>query len=126
MPLNSGCFKPLRVVAPPGTVANPVFPAPSVAGNTEGQPRIIAAVQHALSKAVPDMVSAAEGGTACNLLLGGIHPDTGEYWTHYQLEGGGWGGRLGKDGNTALCCAHMPAPSGRRPSRCSRPAFRSA
>ena len=52
------------------------------------------------------MVSAAEGGTACNLLLGGIHPDTGEYWTHYQLEGGGWGGRLGKDGNTALCCAH--------------------
>ena len=106
VPLNSGCFKPLRVVAPPGTVANPVFPAPSVAGNTEGQPRIIAAVQHALSKAVPDMVSAAEGGTACNLLLGGIHPDTGEYWTHYQLEGGGWGGRLGKDGNTALCCAH--------------------
>ena len=106
VPLNSGCFKPLRVVAPPGTVANPVFPAPSVAGNTEGQPRIIAAVQHALSKAVPEMVSAAEGGTACNLLLGGIHPDTGEYWTHYQLEGGGWGGRLGKDGNTALCCAH--------------------
>ena len=36
VPLNSGCFKPLRVVAPPGTVANPVFPAPSVAGNTEG------------------------------------------------------------------------------------------
>ena len=106
VPLNSGCFKPLRVVSPPGTVANPVFPAPSVAGNTEGQPRIIAAVQHALSKAVPEMVSAAEGGTACNLLLGGIHPDTGEYWTHYQLEGGGWGGRLGKDGNTALCCAH--------------------
>ncbi len=106
VPLNSGCFRPLRVVAPPGTVANPVFPAPSVAGNTEGQPRIIAAVQHALAKAVPEMVSAGEGGTACNLLLGGIHPDTGEYWTHYQLEGGGWGGRLGKDGNTALCCAH--------------------
>ena len=106
VPLNSGCFKPLRVVAPPGTVANPVFPAPSVAGNTEGQPRIIAAVQHALSKAVPEMVGAAEGGTACNLLLGGIHPDTGDYWTHYQLEGGGWGGRLGQDGNTALCCAH--------------------
>ncbi len=106
VPLNSGCFKPLRVVAPPGTVANPVFPAPSVAGNTEGQPRIIAAVQQALAKAVPEMVSAAEGGTACNLLLGGIHPDTGDYWTHYQLEGGGWGGRLGKDGNTALCCAH--------------------
>ena len=38
VPLNSGCFKPLRVVAPPGTVANPVFPAPSVAGNTEVSP----------------------------------------------------------------------------------------
>ena len=106
VPLNSGCFKPIKVVAPPGTVANPIFPAPSVAGNTEGQPRIISAVQGALAKAIPDRVGAAEGGTACNILLGGTHPDSGDYYTHYQLDGGGWGGRLGKDGNSAQCIAH--------------------
>ena len=106
VPLNSGCFRPIKVVAPPGTVANPVMPAASVAGNTEGQPRIIASVQRALAQAIPDKVSAGEGGTGLNLLLGGEHPDTGEYWTHYQLDGGGWGGRLEKDGNNAQCPAH--------------------
>ncbi len=106
VPLNSGCFKPIKVVAPPGTVANPVFPAPSVAGNTEGQPRIISAVQGALAQAIPERISAAEGGTACNILIGGVHPDTGDYYTHYQLDGGGWGGRLGRDGNSAQCIAH--------------------
>jgi N-methylhydantoinase B len=32
VPLNAGTFRPIKVVAPPGTVANPIFPAPSVAG----------------------------------------------------------------------------------------------
>lgn len=49
---------------------------------------------------------AAEGGSACNLLLGGVHPDTGEFYTHYQLDGGGWGGRRLMDGNSAQCPAH--------------------
>ena len=106
VPLNKGCFQPIKVVAPPGTVVNPVFPAPSVAGNTEGQPRVITAVQGALAQAIPDRVSAAEGGSACNLLLGGVHPDTGEFYTHYQLDGGGWGGRRSMDGNRAQCPAH--------------------
>ena len=60
----------------------------------------------ALAKAIPDRVAAAEGGTACNLLLGGVHPDTGEFYTHYQLEGGGWGGGQQRDGNSAQCIAH--------------------
>ena len=106
VPLNKGCFKPIKVVAPPGTVVNPVFPAPSVAGNTEGQPRVISAIQGALAEAIPERVPAPEGGTACNLLLGGVHPDTGEFYTHYQLDGGGWGGGRGRDGNSAQCIAH--------------------
>jgi N-methylhydantoinase B/oxoprolinase/acetone carboxylase alpha subunit len=106
VPLNKGCFQPIKVIAPPGTVVNPVYPAPSVAGNTEGQPRIITAVQGALAQAIPERVGAAEGGSACNLLLGGVHPDTGEFYTHYQLDGGGWGGRRAMDGNSAQCIAH--------------------
>ena len=106
VPLNTGIFRPLKVIAPPGSLVNPSFPAPSVAGNTEGQPRIIACIQGAMAKAMPGKVGAAEGGTACNLLMGGTHPDTGEFWTHYQLDGGGWGGRPDRDGNNAQCIAH--------------------
>ncbi|MBE04379.1 MAG: hypothetical protein CMD67_04495 [Gammaproteobacteria bacterium] len=106
VPLNSGVFKPIKVIAPPGTIVNPIFPAPSVAGNTEGQPRIISCVQMAMAKALPGEVGAAEGGTACNLLMGGIHPDTGDFWAHYQLDGGGWGGRPDRDGNNAQCIPH--------------------
>jgi 5-oxoprolinase (ATP-hydrolysing) len=106
VPLNTGTFRPIKVVAPPGTIVNPTFPAPSVAGNTEGQPRIIASVMGAMARALPDKVGANEGGTACSLLMGGNHPDTGEYWTHYQLEGCGWGGRPDKDGNSSQVCAH--------------------
>lgn len=106
VPLNSGIFKSIKVVAPPGTIVNPIFPAPSVAGNTEGQPRIISCVQMAMAKALPGEVGAAEGGTACNLLMGGTHPDTGDFWTHYQLDGGGWGGRPDRDGNNAQCIPH--------------------
>jgi N-methylhydantoinase B/oxoprolinase/acetone carboxylase alpha subunit len=106
VPLNSGVFRPIKVIAPPGTIVNPSFPAPCVAGNTEGQPRLIACIQGAMAKAMPDRVGASAIGTACNLLMGGTHPDTGEFWTHYQLDGGGWGGRLERDGNNAQCIPH--------------------
>jgi N-methylhydantoinase A/oxoprolinase/acetone carboxylase beta subunit/N-methylhydantoinase B/oxoprolinase/acetone carboxylase alpha subunit len=106
VPLNSGVFRPIKVIAPPGTLVNPSFPAPCVAGNTEGQPRLIACIQGAMAKAMPERVGASAIGTACNLLMGGTHPDTGEFWTHYQLDGGGWGGRLERDGNSAQCIPH--------------------
>jgi 5-oxoprolinase (ATP-hydrolysing) len=106
VPLNGGTFRPIKVIAPPGTVVNPTFPAPSVAGNTEGQPRIIACILGAMAKAMPGQIGANEGGTACSLLMGGTHPDTGEFWTHYQLEGCGWGGRPDRDGNSSQVCAH--------------------
>ena len=106
VPLNSGCFRPLTVLAPPGTVVNVSFPGPCVGGNTETQPRIIGTVLGALAQAVPDDVGAGEGGTCCNVLLGGWHPRSGDFYTHYQFEGGGWGGRPKQDGNDAQCTAH--------------------
>ena len=35
IPLNDGCLKPLRIVAPEGTMINPRYPAAVIAGNTE-------------------------------------------------------------------------------------------
>ena len=40
IPKNSGCFRPIRVVSPPGRVTNVDYPNPLVAGNTETHPRL--------------------------------------------------------------------------------------
>ncbi len=103
VPHNEGAYRPITVVAPPGTVTNVAEPAPSVGGNTETHPRLWSIVLGALSKAVPDLVAASTGGTACNFLFGGTHPDTGRYYVHYHFDGVGWGGQPGADGNDNLC-----------------------
>ena len=35
IPLNEGCFKPLKIIAPAGTMVNAQYPAAVIAGNTE-------------------------------------------------------------------------------------------
>ena len=63
--------------------------------------------------ALPDRVSAHDGGTSALLAVGGVHPDTGDVFANLTNEGCGWGGRATKDGNNALCipngnCALQP------------------
>ncbi|HBZ09987.1 MAG TPA: hydantoinase B/oxoprolinase family protein [Bacillus bacterium] len=99
IPKNSGCFRPIKVVAPPGTVVNVDYPAPEVGGNTETHPRIAFAVLGAFSKAVPEKVIACEGGTHLNFVFGGYHDDYEEYYVCYDLEAVGWGARPYADGN---------------------------
>ena len=101
IPRNSGCYRPLEIIAPPGSVVNVRYPGPSVGGNTEGQPRIVGVILRALSRAVPERVMASEGATSCNFLFGGAHPRTGSAYAHYHFEASGWGGRWRTDGNSA-------------------------
>jgi N-methylhydantoinase B/oxoprolinase/acetone carboxylase alpha subunit len=103
IPLNSGCYRPIRLVTKPGTLTNVRHPGASVGGNTETHPRLQNIVLRALAQAIPDRVAAAEGGTACNFLFAGVHPQTGEYFTNYHIEGSGWGGTASHDGGSVLC-----------------------
>jgi N-methylhydantoinase B len=102
IPKNSGAFRPIRIVAPPGTLANVNHPAPEVAGNTEVHPRLCGIIFGAMSKCVPDRVMASEAGTGCNFVFGGRHPDSDEYYVCYDVMFGGWGGRAEADGNDAV------------------------
>jgi N-methylhydantoinase B/oxoprolinase/acetone carboxylase alpha subunit len=102
IPKNSGAYRPIRIIAPPGSAVNVVYPGPSVGGNTETHPKLADMVVAALAPALPDRVAAAEGGTACNFLFGGVHPKTGDYYANYHLEGGGWGAKSYDDGNDAI------------------------
>jgi len=102
IPRNIGAYRPIKIIAPPGTVVNVTHPAPEVGGNTETHPRIWEILLGAFSKAIPEKVAASDGGTCCNFLFGGIHPDTNQYYANYHIEGGGWGGRATKDGNHTI------------------------
>jgi N-methylhydantoinase B len=101
IPRNAGCYRPIKILARPGSVVNVEAPAPEVGGNSEIHPRIVDLLFGALAQAIPERVAACSGGTACNFLFGGTHPLSGEYYTNYHLEACGWGGKASGDGNTA-------------------------
>jgi N-methylhydantoinase B/oxoprolinase/acetone carboxylase alpha subunit len=103
IPRNSGCYRPISILARPGSVMNVQPPAPEVGGNSEIHGRVVDALFAALAEALPHRVPAASGATACNFLFGGVHPESGEYYTNYHLEGCGWGATADGDGNNTLC-----------------------
>ncbi len=70
VPPNAGCYAPVRVEAPPGSLLNPRPPAAVAAGNVETSQRIVDALFLALAGAWPDRVPAQSQGTMNNLLLG--------------------------------------------------------
>ncbi len=101
IPKNSGCFRPIKVVAPPGLLVNVNYPAPEVGGNTETHPRIAGTVMGALASGLPERAMAAEGGSHTNFVFGGHDDENDEYFACYDIELSGWGGRNFADGNDA-------------------------
>lgn len=106
VPLNCGAYKPITVLAPPGQVTNVAFPGASVAGNTDGRPLVIDIGWGALAQAMPDTATASHSGTDPCLILGGLNPETSEFYAHVHPEGVGWGARPDGDGNHAQVVAH--------------------
>ncbi|MDT3437183.1 hydantoinase B/oxoprolinase family protein [Haloarcula sp. 1CSR25-25] len=94
IPPNHGCYEPVSVSAPEGSVLNPRPPAAVVGGNVETSQRVMDVTLAALATAVPDVVPAGGQGTMNNLIIG---DRTGEF-TYYETIGGGFGARPGKDG----------------------------
>ncbi|MGD9536781.1 MAG: hydantoinase B/oxoprolinase family protein [Alphaproteobacteria bacterium] len=104
IPKNSGCFRPIKVIAPAGTVVNADYPAPSVGGNTETHIRIAYTVIGALAQCVPERAFATDAGTHSNFLFGTRDPRYDEYVVCYDFMSAGWGGRRFADGNDVINC----------------------
>ena len=98
IPANAGCFKPIDVKAPWGTIVNAEPPAPVAGGNVETSTRIVDVTLRAFSDIVPERVCAACQGTMNNVTIGGIDPRTGNYFTYYETIAGGFGARFNKNG----------------------------
>jgi len=71
VPPNAGCYEPISVSAPNGSLLNPDPPAAVVGGNVETSQRVTDVVFDALADAAPDRVPAAGQGTMNNLIVGG-------------------------------------------------------
>jgi N-methylhydantoinase B/oxoprolinase/acetone carboxylase alpha subunit len=95
---NSGISRPIRVIAPAGTVVNALHPSAVAGGNVEASQRITDVVLGALSQALPQTIPAASQGTMNNVTLGGVDPRTGAPFAYYETAGGGMGGRNGLAG----------------------------
>jgi N-methylhydantoinase B/oxoprolinase/acetone carboxylase alpha subunit len=95
---NAGVARPLRVVAPLGSIVNATRPAAVAGGNVETSQRITDVVLGALGQALPDGLPAASQGTMNNVTLGGVDPRTGARFAYYETLGGGMGGRRGLPG----------------------------
>jgi len=94
IPQNDGLYRPIRITAPRGCIANPVFPAPTIARFAPGN--VIAdTVMRALAPAVPEKVCAG----IANLKAVTFSGFAGEQqWVHIEIFEGSYGGRHGKDG----------------------------
>ena len=91
IPTNEGCFVPVTVIAPEGTLVNARFPAAVAAGNVETSQRIVDVLLRALAHAIPDRVPAASQGTMNNLTIGGFDPIRDRPFAYYETIAGGAG-----------------------------------
>jgi N-methylhydantoinase B len=98
VPAAAGLMRPIRVIAPEGTIVNARPPAAVAGGNVETSQRIVDVVLRALAQAIPDRIPAAASGTMNNLSIGGVDPRTGEPFAYYETVAGGMGARPGKSG----------------------------
>jgi N-methylhydantoinase B len=98
VPAAAGLMRPVRVIAPKGTVVNARPPAAVAGGNVETSQRIVDTLLRALAQAMPDRVPAGSSGTMNNLTIGGMDPRTGEPFAYYETIAGGMGARPDRDG----------------------------
>jgi N-methylhydantoinase B len=112
IPTNGGCFRPIALRLPEGSIVNPKEPAP-VNARTATIKRIAGTILKALAQAAPDRVPADNGGELLVLAFGGARPDGTRYVTG-ELVAGGSGASAGKDGvdvieTDATNCMNLPA-----------------
>ncbi len=102
VPATAGLMRPVRVIAPAGTVVNAYPPAAVAGGNVETSQRIVDVLLRALAQALPERIPAAASGTMNNLTIGGMFPAgdprAGQPFAYYETIAGGMGARPTKPG----------------------------
>jgi N-methylhydantoinase B len=100
VPATAGLMRPIRLIAPKGSVVNARPPAAVAGGNVETSQRIVDVLLRALAKALPALIPAASSGTMNNLTIGGFDDGnaTAVPFAYYETIAGGSGASAGRDG----------------------------
>jgi len=112
IPTNGGCFRPVSLKLPQGSLVNPVEPAP-VNARTSTIKRIATSMVSALAEVLPDRIAAPAAGTLLVVAFGGMNAD-GKRYIVGELIAGGSGAADGLDGvdvvdTDASNCMNLPA-----------------
>jgi N-methylhydantoinase B len=114
IPNNCGCFRPIRLTLPEGSLVNPRPPAP-VNARTATIKRITGCMLGALAQAQPDRAPAPHAGELVVMAFGG-HRRDGTGFVTGDLLAGGSGAAPDRDGVDAIetdatNCMNVPAES---------------
>ncbi len=98
IPSNVGCFRPVTLKLPEGSLVNPHPPA-ATGARTSALVRVLDVLMGALVKAVPERLPAASAPSASpTIYFGGIDPIAGQEYITNEIAVGGLGARPTKDG----------------------------
>ncbi|MBI4318830.1 MAG: hydantoinase B/oxoprolinase family protein [Chloroflexi bacterium] len=100
-PINFGLYKPLKFIAPYGSITNCAWPAATMNGNTDTSNKLVDAVYRAFMQICPERAPAAEAACTNGTLIYGVDKKTSKPYLLYQSAHGGWGARKGLDGASA-------------------------
>jgi N-methylhydantoinase B/oxoprolinase/acetone carboxylase alpha subunit len=96
VPQNDGVFRPVKVIAPKGTIYNPTFPRACFSRFCQTQ-RVVDNVILALADALPEKVTAGNSAGIHFCSYAGFLAESAEYWIYLEVNEGSYGGRFGKD-----------------------------
>lgn len=97
VPQNEGMLKPLKVIAPKGTIFNPVYPAATFSRFSQVQ-RAVDLALRALAPVIPERVTAGNSAHIHFMSYSGWDEKQGEYWVYLEVNEGSYGGRKESDG----------------------------
>jgi N-methylhydantoinase B len=101
VPANEGLMRPIRLIAPEGTIVNALLPAAVAGGNVETSQRIVDVLFRAMAQAA-DQVPAASSGSMSNLTIGGYDKFRSRHFSYYETIAGGVGAAPGHPGASGL------------------------
>jgi N-methylhydantoinase B/oxoprolinase/acetone carboxylase alpha subunit len=96
VPQNDGVFRPVKVIAPKGTIFNPSFPRACFSRFCQTQ-RVVDNVNLALAEALPEKVTGGNSAGIHFCAYAGFDESIGQYWLYLEVNEGSYGGRWGKD-----------------------------
>jgi N-methylhydantoinase B/oxoprolinase/acetone carboxylase alpha subunit len=97
IPQNEGIFRPVKVVAPKGTIFNPNFPRACFSRFAQIQ-RVVDCVIQALAPVIPEKATGGNSASLYFISYSGFVPERQQYWMYLEVDEGSYGGRYGKDG----------------------------